>query len=131
LGTLYNWIGRSCYASDVNLRKTLVYDFRLYKTALTDEQIQNSVLNVGSTINALDFAYQEDASAIKTVTDSRYKVISTVNEISILGLNGTEKISIFDISGRQLKMTNASSIAVNAGAYIVKIDNFVTKVIVK
>jgi hypothetical protein len=131
LGTLYNWIGRSCYASDVNLRKTLVYDFRLYKTALTDEQIQNSVLNVGSTINALDFAYQEDASALKTVTDSRYKVISTVNEISILGLNGTEKISIFDISGRQLKMTNASSIAVNAGAYIVKIDNFVTKVIVK
>jgi len=131
LGTLYNWIGRSCYASDVNLRKTLVYDFRLYKTALTDEQIQNSVLNVGSTINALDFAYQEDASALKTVTDSRYKVISTVNEISILGLNGTEKISIFDISGRQLKMTNASSIIVNAGAYIVKIDNYVTKVMVK
>jgi len=30
-----------------------------------------------------------------------------------------------------LKMTNASSIIVNAGAYIVKIDNYVTKVMVK
>ena len=131
LGTLYNWIGRSCYAADVNLRKTLVYDFRLYKTALTQEQFQNTELNVGTVINALDAAYAEDATAVRTVTDSKYKVISSVNRIDILGLNGTENITLFDIAGRQLKITNTTGISVNAGVYIVKIDNYLTKVIVR
>jgi hypothetical protein len=131
LGTLYNWIGRSCYAGDAYLRKTLVYDFRLYKTALTDVQIQNEVLNVGSVINALDAAYVEEATNVKSITDSNYKVIPNVNGMHILGLNGTEKITLFDVTGRQLKVTNSSNITVNAGVYIVKINDYITKVMVK
>lgn len=130
-GTLYNWLGRSCYASDAYLRKTLVYDFRLYKTALTEEQIQTDVLNVGTTIGLLDAAYNESLNGVKSTTDSPYKVMPTAEGIKIYGLNGTEKISVFDITGRQLKVVNVDRISVRAGVYFVKVDNYVVKANVK
>jgi len=131
LGTLYNWIGRSCYSTDVYLRKSLVYDFRLYRTALTDDQIMNSVLNVGNTIHALDAAYAESPSAVKSVIDSPYKVLSSVGEIQIQGLTGGEKVSVFDITGRQLIINNPTIIAAKAGVYIVRINEYITKVVVR
>ena len=131
LGTLYNWIGRSCYVGDVYLRKSLVYDFRLYRTALTDDQIMNSVLNVGNTIHALDAAYAETPNAVKSVIDSPYKVLSSVGEIQIQGLIGGEKVSVFDITGRQLTINNPTIIAAKAGVYIVRINEYITKVVVR
>jgi len=131
LGTLYNWIGRSNFPSDVYLRNTLVYDFRLYKTVLTDEQIQSSVLNVENTISALNAAYTEAPNAVKTLLTNKYKVISTVGAIKILGLTGAEKIAVYDIAGRQLRVNNPGLITANSGVYIVRINNEVTKVIVK
>lgn len=132
LGTLYNWIGRSCYVSDVYLQKTMVYDFRLYKTPLNDEQIQTTVLNVGNTINSLNVAYAEAPTAVNSVKDyTSYKIVTSVGQINVLGLTGTEKIALYDIAGRQIKLTKASTISVNSGVYIVKIDNYVTKVVVK
>ena len=131
LGTLYNWIGRSCYSTDVYLRKSLVYDFRLYRTALTDDQIMNSVLNVGNTIHALDAAYAESPSAVKSVIDSPYKVLSSVGEIQIQGLNGNEKVTVFDITGRQLIINDPANIAAKAGVYIVSINEYITKVVVR
>lgn len=130
-GTLYNWLGRSCYATDAYLRKTLVYDFRLYKTALTDEQIQSSVLNVGTTIGLLENASAESISGVETIFNSPYKVIPTTGGIHISGLNGTEKVSVFDIAGRQLKVQNGNRITTNAGVYFVKVNNYVAKVIVR
>ncbi len=134
LGTLYNWIGRSCYTGDVYLRKTLVADFRLYKTALTDEQIQSSVLNVSNNINALEAAYNANPNipaAIKTVTESQFKVVASVGSIRILGLSGGEKVSLFDITGRQFKVTNPSEIVLKSGVYIVKVNGYITKVVVR
>ena len=131
LGTLYNWIGRSCFTSDVYLRKTLVYDVRLYKTALTDEQIQTSVLNVGATINALDAAYEETPNALKSVLNTQFSAVSLFGAIKITGLAGNEKVSLYDITGRQLKVNNPSMIPVNTGVYIVRINNFATKVLVR
>ncbi len=131
LGTLYNWIGRSCYTGDVYLRKSLVYDFRLYSTALTDVQIQNSVLNVGATVNALNAAYEETPNALKSVLNSTFRVIPSVGAIKITGLVGNEKVFLYDITGRQLKVNNPYIIPVNTGIYIVRINNYVTKVIVR
>lgn len=37
--TAYNWLGRSCYASDSYLKEALIGDFRLYDGALTPEAI--------------------------------------------------------------------------------------------
>ena len=33
-GTLYNWLGRSCYPGDVYLKNTLLYDFQLWRIPL-------------------------------------------------------------------------------------------------
>jgi hypothetical protein len=130
-GTLNNWIGRSCYTTDVYLRKALVHDFRLYKKALTDEEIMTTELNVSAKIAALNLAYSEGLNGVKSIFDSPYKVISTVGEIRILGLNGTEKVTVLDITGRQLKLSNTNNFKTNTGIYFVKINNFVAKVFVK
>lgn len=130
-GTPYNWLGRSCYATDAYLRKTLVYDFRLYKTALTDEQIQFSLLNVGGTISNLELAYTESLSGMKPISNSPYKVIPVTGGLKITGLKGSEKIGVFDVAGREIKVTDVDRITMNAGVYFVKIDNFIAKVIVK
>ena len=131
LGTIYNWIGRSCYTSDAYLRKTLIYDYRLYSTALTDEQIQTSVLDVSNTISALDNAYNETPNALKSIMDSQFKVVPSEGGIKIIGLTGYEKVSVYDITGRQLKINNLNHISTNSGVYIVRVNNFATKVVVK
>ncbi|MHB9056893.1 MAG: immunoglobulin-like domain-containing protein [Paludibacteraceae bacterium] len=133
IGTLYNWIGRSSYKGDVYLRKTLVYDFRLYKKALSESEIQTSELNVGATIEALDKAYAEGLTGLADLRESGYQIASYNREIHITGLNGTEKISIYDITGRQMNRSNVrtSSFKVGTGIYIVRINNFATKVVVK
>lgn len=131
IGTLYNWLGRSCYATDVNLRKTLVSDFRIYSKALTDAEIQTTVLNVGGTITLLDAAYAEGLNAVNDISTSGFKVIASKGRIKITGSTEADKVSLFDIAGRQLKVTNTSEISVNRGVYIVKINNYVTKVIVE
>ena len=130
LGTLYNWIGRSCYNGDVYLRNTLVTDLILYKTALTDAQIQTSVLNVANKINSLETAFAaNEGTAVKQINQSNYKVIAKDGKISILGLTGNEKVSVFDVTGHQLKMNTHSTITLNAGVYIVKIDDSASKVV--
>jgi hypothetical protein len=133
LGTLYNWIGRSCYATDAYLRKTMVYDFRLYRKALSLEEIMTTDLNVGNTITALDAAYLANhaATAVNQVKASQYQVIASVGSIRIVGLVGGEKVSVFDVTGRQFQVTNPSEIAVTPGMYIVKVNGYVTKVVVK
>lgn len=131
LGTLYNWIGRSCYSGDVYLRKTLVHDFRVYSKALNDAEIQTSVINVGETINKLEIAFNEDPTAVKQIDNSKYNVYSADKTIRISGLGTTDKVSLFDIYGRQMIVTTPSVIKANAGVYIVKINDSVTKVVVK
>jgi hypothetical protein len=91
----------------------------------------NSVLNVGNTIHALDAAYAESPSAVKSVIDSQYKVLSSVGEIQIQGLNGNEKVTVFDITGRQLIINDPANIAAKAGVYIVSINEYITKVVVR
>lgn len=39
--TAYNWLGRSCYASDSYLKEALIGDFRLYDGALTPEAVDS------------------------------------------------------------------------------------------
>lgn len=135
LGTLYNWIGRSCYSGDVYLRKALVTDLRLYKTALTDLQIQTSVLDVSNKMFALEAAFAaNEGTAVKTVDQSKYKVIANNGQLSIRGLVGGENVSIYDVTGHQLnvKATNmgTSTISVKSGVYIVRINDSAVKVVV-
>ncbi|MFT4071029.1 MAG: LamG domain-containing protein [Dysgonamonadaceae bacterium] len=132
LGTAYNWIGRSCYKGDLYLRQTLVYDFRVYDVALTGDEIQTSKLNVGNTITALDRAYEEGiTSSIASAVASPYQLITGKGTLRITGLNGTEKIQVLDLSGRNVTTTNQETIALKSGLYIVKINNSIFKAYVK
>ena len=131
LGTLYNWIGRSNYSTDAYLRKTLIADFRLYNTALTDEQIQMTELDISNKISELDVAYSvNDGTPVRNVNQNQYKVITQNGQITIKGLTGSEKVSIFDLTGHQFKLQTSSSITVKTGVYIVKINETTTKVVV-
>ena len=59
-GTPFNWLGRSNYPTDVYLRKTLVYDFRLYRFPLSDSDM-NSLLEVPTVLTNLNAAYAQDS----------------------------------------------------------------------
>jgi len=134
LGTPYNWIGRSNYVGDVYLRNTLVHDFRIYRTALTEEEIQTTTLNVGSTINALENAYTENPNNpvfLKTTNNSNIRIYTISNGIRINGLKGNEKINLYDIYGRKINIFNPEKIIISKGMYLVSVDNYITKIIVR
>ena len=40
IGTMYNWIGRSCYGNDSYLRQTMIYDFRMYTEAFLEDDFR-------------------------------------------------------------------------------------------
>ena len=130
LGTAYNWIGRSCYTGDVYLRKTLVYDLTVYNKALTDNEVMTTVYNVGPTISKLDAAYLA-TTAVNSVKNSPFAINVTADGIKVVGLTATDKVSLFDIAGRQITITNPALIKTNAGVYILKINEYNAKVVVK
>jgi Concanavalin A-like lectin/glucanases superfamily len=125
-GTIYNWIGRPCFVGDNYLKKTLVYDFRIYKKALSAAEMTG----ITDKIASLDAAYLANPNALRTVKETAYRVYATNGTININGLTN-EKVSLYDITGRQMKVLNASQIVVRPGLYIVKIDNSAVKVFVK
>lgn len=55
-GTIYNWLGRACFASDSYMKKALLYDFRLYSVGFSEDDI-SGVLDIVPTISALNAAY--------------------------------------------------------------------------
>lgn len=129
LGTLYNWIGRSCYSGDVYLRKTLVTDFTLYKTGLSESQMLD--LNISDRLNELENAFAvNEGTGFNSIENSKYTVTVKNSQLSIHGLIGNEKVHVYDIAGHQLKLNSSSTISLKTGIYIVRIDNYVSKVVV-
>ena len=134
LGTLYNWIGRSNYVQDVYLRQSLVYDFRVYKKALSDFDILVDKLNVIETLEKLEQAYaaNPDATSVKEIKDSPYTLATVEGGIRINGLKGTEKVSVYDMSGRYTPIANGTeNIRLNKGVYVLRIDSYTSKVMVQ
>jgi hypothetical protein len=134
-GTLCNWIGRSPYPSDSYLKKTAIYDFRIYNKSMDSTGIENE-LNVLTKLPLLDAAYAEYqdidiATGIQSVNGEKINVYTNANGIKVEGLTGKEKVSVFDIFGRSVRVTNPSEIKVKAGIYILKVDNNAAKVLVR
>lgn len=63
IGTLYNWLGRANYPSDVYLRQTLLYDFQVYSVPLTSDNLLLD-MEVSSTLSRLNAAYTENPDFI-------------------------------------------------------------------
>ncbi|HBL72138.1 MAG TPA: hypothetical protein DD409_04235 [Bacteroidales bacterium] len=61
---------------------------------------------------------------------SAYRIYTNDGVINIAGLTN-ERVSVYDIAGRQINVLNPSQISVKQGLYFVKINNEVTKVLVK
>ncbi len=134
LGTPYNWIGRPNFGSDSYLKKTLVYDFRIYNKALDAGDFEGGEFDVYGTLEKLNAAYDANpnASGLHRISEtSPYQVYADGKTIHITGLTGKETISLYDMTGRQLRTNASEAITVDSGIYIVRINNHVTRVIVK
>lgn len=130
LGTKYNWIGRSCYAGDAYLRKTLVSDFRIYNKALSMEEVMATELNVGTNLDKLNAAY-DIVNGLPSIINSPYTVYSENASIRVKGVTAADNVSVVDVTGRAIKVDNKNMITVKPGVYIVTVNNYVAKVIVK
>ena len=126
-GTLYNWLGRSNFASDVYLRKTLVSDFRFYSRALDATDFSSQ--HISATILKLNDAMT--LSVTRNVFDSKYKVYSNNSQLVIEGLTGLESVSIYNMMGQLYDKTNQETTLLKPGVYTVKIDQNKLKVIIK
>jgi hypothetical protein len=126
-GTLYNFLGRSCYTDDAYLAPAMISDFQLYKKVLTADEIDNMQMKKMYLSNA----YGVYTSA-PTKTVEKLIVNTTVpGLIQIQGLKGNEKVAVFDLLGRRVAVSNIYAISVKSGIYIVRVDNKVTKVFVQ
>ena len=100
-GTLYNWLGRSNYTGDVYLRKTLLYDFQLWRDAMTPDDL-NYELNIAEVINNQakqinDLAQSISASSKKQERNNNkhLKLISLYSELATCGvMDGKRKESL-------------------------------------
>jgi hypothetical protein len=125
LGTLYNWLGRSCYSGDVYLRKAWVYDFRIYKKALLPDEIEISEMKVTSTIAALNGPVKAN-TVNKTLP---YKVIAQNGTIRIIGVTAKDKVAVYDLAGRRMLVTDKQNISVKKGVYIINVNGISQKVV--
>jgi len=73
------------------------------------------------------------ASSVASVDFDKYSISSNINRIYIDGV--TKNVELFDISGRRIQTENVVgkfiSNSMNSGLYIIRVDGFTTKVIVK
>lgn len=135
-GSPYNWIGKSCYEAngDVYLRQTLVHDLRIYKRALSEIEVIALELNVGEVLSALEAAYQANpnvSNAVETIRFGDYKLSVDKNSLKILHLNGKESVQILDLTGRLLSSSRADEYTLNPGIYIVRINQYTAKVMIR
>lgn len=84
----------------------------------------------GSKLMLRGVSYFVGSAAIDQNKASSYKVIANAGRISINNITN-EKISVSDLMGRSIQVNDPSDIAVNPGMYFVKVNNEVTKIMVK
>lgn len=137
IGTYYNWIGRSSWVNDKYLRKTLVYDFRIYDKGLTQSDFESAEFgDVRETLKSLAAAYKANPNATNGINiptqKSPYTIYTSEKNIHIIGLNGNEQINLYNIAGRELPTNSDGVLRVeNTGVYILRINEHSMKVIIR
>lgn len=79
-GTLFNWLGRSCYAGDAYLAQTLLYDFQLHRVALSQAELNNHFA-ITNTLNALNTAYEENPDYHNPLLPLEFEVLSLIDTV--------------------------------------------------
>ncbi len=126
--------GQRLYLQDTlknsNVWKNLKLEFR----ANASDAIQLGLLSSGN-VQVDNFKLELINNAPTAISgekanSSKYQVYSRDGIIHISGLTN-ERVSVYDIAGRQISVKNASQIKVSKGLYLVKINNDVVKQLVK
>lgn len=73
----YNWIGRAPFASDNNLKQTLVSDFQVYNTALSDEEVAKLAAQTKVLDNEYRYGKPGDASELRSAVNDCKSFIAT------------------------------------------------------
>jgi hypothetical protein len=76
--TAYNYLGRSCYASDVYIKNAQYNKFRIYRGALTESKILTLCSELQELNDYLDSIKLADAISLVTVADSIYSSLTLV-----------------------------------------------------
>jgi hypothetical protein len=127
-GTHYNWLGKSSYQGEAYLAKAMIADFKLYSKVLTSADVKTMKDEIAN----LDAAYKAASPVVIAKAAGKLKFNnSTPGLLQIEGLTGNEKVSVYDILGRNISVKDNQSIYVKSGIYIVKVDSQVAKVFVK
>lgn len=76
--TIYNFIGRSCYVGDAYLKNTLISDFRIYNTELTENEVKVLAQDLPEIREA--YAEQEiiEAKESLTINNGKSDVIQNI-----------------------------------------------------
>jgi len=102
-GTLYNWLGRSCYTTDSYLQKTLLYDFQLLGVAMSQDDIKSGIgdpaIPLTSMLDNLTSAYAEDSDyVLPELTNEQENLklggLNAVTSNIVLPLKGTSDQTI-------------------------------------
>jgi hypothetical protein len=129
-GTLFNWLGKSCYVSDKYLGQALIADFKLYKKALTFDEVQA----MQTETQKLNDAYKGIINAVPTIAANTFYINTSIpGQIKIENLKENAKVAVYNLLGQkvvEVKNINAP-ISLKSGIYIVQVDNNVTKVYVE
>lgn len=127
-GTKFNFLGRPNFTGDAYLGKSKLYDFRLYSEALTPAEVDDLVLKVVD----LNTAVGLSVPLQKVKVSDYYRVDTSIpGLIQIKGLKGHEKVTVYELTGRTISTKNSQTISARRGIYLVRVDNTVTKVLVK
>jgi hypothetical protein len=79
-GTLYNWLGRSCYTGDAYLAQTLLYDFQLHRVTLSQTELNNH-FSITNTLMALNAAYEENPDYHNPLLPQEFEALSLVDTL--------------------------------------------------
>jgi hypothetical protein len=124
IGTMYNWIGRSCYGNDSYLRQTMIYDFRMYTEAFLEDDFQGDVMDVPATLEMLNSATMPSGliPVRSDNSDFPYHVYAVDGKIMIDNLMERDVVSVYDMFGRKIDFARHAT--VEAGIYLIKINNY-------
>ena len=108
----YNWIGRAPFSSDNYLRQTLVCDFRLYDTAVSEETVQALACETENLEMAYKYGIPGDFSTLqKVVADCKAFIATATTGYAPNAI--AELQDIVTIAEKELSAARASQILID------------------
>jgi hypothetical protein len=119
VGTSFNWLGKSCYVGDAYLAKALIADFKLYKKALTGDDVK-AMQGETKDLNA---AIGINTAVAPVLTKDNAIVVGKTGYIQIDNIPSNAKVKVYNLMGQRIAVQNNNIIPVKSGVYLVQIDN--------